>query len=136
MIVSVQVKPLAAQDTNQLISPTAAPLPTRVPRPAPSSSVTVGNATLQLFFQTLPQGQTALMRVTPNNGKTIANVRARFLNVLSDFWQESDGYYGLISCDMEQQTGKNNELDVFVTYSDGTRDTLSTNVEITLGGFI
>ncbi|HVU12615.1 MAG TPA: M23 family metallopeptidase [Phototrophicaceae bacterium] len=136
VIVPLQIAPLAAQDTTNPIAPTPEPLPTRLPRPAPSSSVTAGNATLQLFFQTLPQGDTGLMRVTPLNGKTIANARARFLNVLSDFWQDTDGYYGLLSTDMEQQTGKNNELDVFVTYSDGTRDTISTKVEITLGGFI
>ncbi len=91
---------------------------------------------MQLYFQTLPQGDTGLMRVTPDNGATIVNVRARFLNNLIDFFSADDGYYGLLSTDMEQPTGRNNELDVFVTYSDGTRDTLTTTVEITLGPFI
>ncbi len=136
LLCGLTVAPLAAQDTTQPVAPTPEPLPTRLPRPTPSSSVTAGNATLELFFQVLPQGDTGLLRVTPLNGKTIANVRARFLNVLSDFWQDTDGYYGLLSTDMEQQTGKNNDLDVFVTYTDGTRDTVSTTVEITLGGFI
>ncbi|MFN8448717.1 MAG: hypothetical protein U0521_09045 [Anaerolineae bacterium] len=34
-----------------------------------------------------------LMRVTPNNGVTIANVRARF-NGLIDFFPADDGYCG------------------------------------------
>ncbi len=127
--------PLVAQDTPPA-APTVPPLPTRMPRPAPSSSTTVGNATLELFFQTLPQGTAGLMRVFSNNGLTIANARARFLDGLSDFFPADDGFYGLISTDMEQQTGKNNELDVYVTYTDGTRDTLNATVEITLGAFI
>ena len=132
----VLVAPLTAQDTTQPVAPTAEPLPTRQPRPAPASTVKVGNAQLDLFFQTLPQGDTGLMRVTAINGATISNVRARFLNGLSDFFTADDGYYGLISVGMEQQTKKTNELDVFVTYSDGTRDTFNANVEITLGAFI
>ena len=98
--------------------------------------MTVGNATLELFFQTLPQGDTGLMRVTAINGAAIANVRARFLNGLSDFFSADDGFYGLVAAGMEQQTRKTNELDVFVTYADGTRDTFNANVEIPLGAFI
>ena len=128
---------LTAQDNPPAPSlPTLAPLPTRMPRPAPSSSMTVGASTLELFFQTLSQGDTGLLRVTSSSGKTIANARARFLNVLSDFFPADDGFYGLISVGMEQQTRKTNELDVFVTYTDGTRETFNANVEITLGAFI
>src|ERR1051325_10473059 len=81
------VAPLTAQDNPPPPSaPTVAPLPTRMPRPAPSSSMTVGNAKLELFFQVLPQGNTGLLHVSPLNGATIANVRARFQNTLSDFF--------------------------------------------------
>lgn len=127
------VAPLAAQDSS---SATAVPLPTRQPRPAPSSSQTVNNATLQLFFPTLPQGTTGLMRVTAENGATITSVRARFLDDLIDFFTADDGFYGLISAGMEQQTSRTNPLDVFVTYSDGSRDTINANVEIPMGAFI
>ncbi len=127
--------PPAAQDATQP-PPTAAPLPTQMPRPNPSLTTTQGNATLQLYFQTLPQGSTGLMRVSANNGAGIANVRARFLDGLIDFYPADDGLYGFLSAGMEQPTSKNNELDVFVTYADGTRDTFVTPVEITLGAFI
>jgi hypothetical protein len=123
--------PLTAQS-----APTAVPLPTRMPRPAPSASVTVNNATLQVFFSTLPQGDTGLLRVKPENGATIASVRARFLDVTSDFFTADDGFYGLISVGMEQQTSKSNPLDVFVTYADGSQDTINTSVEIPMGAFI
>ncbi len=127
--------PLAAQDATQP-PPTPAPLPTQMPRPNPSFTTTQGNATLQLYFQTLPQGTTGLMRVSANNGVSIANARARFLDGLIDFYPADDGLYGFVSADMEQPTSKNNELDVFVTYADGTRESFVTQVEITLGAFI
>ncbi|MCC6802631.1 MAG: M23 family metallopeptidase [Anaerolineae bacterium] len=134
----LSVAPLVAQEatTPPPAAPTVAPLPTRMPRPNPSFTTTVNNATLQLYFPVLPQGSTGLMRVTPNNGVVIANVRARFLNGLIDFFPADDGYYGLISTGMEQPTRKNVQLDVFVTYTDGTRDTVTTTVEITVGAFI
>lgn len=132
----LSVAPLVAQDDTPPPAPTVAPLPTRMPRPNPSFTTTVNNATLQLYFQVLPQGSTGLMRVTPNNGVIIANVRARFLNGLIDFFPADDGYYGLISPPMEQPTRKNVQLDVFVTYTDGTRDTITTTTEITVGAFI
>ncbi len=124
--------PLTAQDA----APTAAPLPTRMPRPEASASATVDNATLQLYFQTLPQGTTGLIRVTPNNGAVITSLRAQFLNGMIDFFSASDGYYAILAADMEQQTSRSIPLEVFVTYLDGTRDTISTTVEIPIGAFI
>ncbi len=132
LVSSLRVAPLAAQDAPA----TAIPLPTRLPRPAPSSSSTVNNATLQLFFPTLPQGTTGLMRVNAENGAAITSVRARFLDGLIDFFSADDGFYGLIAAGMEQQTSRTNPLDVFVTYADGSRDTINTTVEIPMGAFI
>ncbi len=130
------VTPLAAQEDNPPPAPTALPLPTQMPRPNPSMTTTQGNATLQFYFQTLPQGTTGLMRVSANNGVIIANVRARFLNGLIDFFRADDGFYGFASTAMEQPTTKSSPLDVFVTYEDGTRETFNMQVEITLGAFI
>ena len=133
----LMVAPLAAQEaTTPPAAPTVAPLPTRMPRPNPSVTTTVNNATLQLYFDALPQGTTGLMRVTPNNGVTILNVRARFLNGLIDFFPADDGYYGLVAAGMEQPTRRSTSLDVFVTYADSTRDTISTTIEIPIGAFI
>jgi murein DD-endopeptidase MepM/ murein hydrolase activator NlpD len=133
VLLSLSVAPLIAQDTPP---PTAVPLPTRQPRPAPSSSVTVNNATLQLFFATLPQGTTGLMRVSPNNGMSIGSVRAFFLRDTIDFFPAEDGFYGLIAADMEQQTSRTNTLTAYVTYTDGSRDTVEANIEIPIGAFI
>lgn len=138
LIAAALVVPSLAQEATPVPAapPTAEPLPTRMARPNPSFTTTVNNATFQRYFATLPQGTTGLMRVTANNGATIANVRARFLSGLIDFWTADDGFYGLLSVDMEQPTDRDTQLDVFVTYADGTRDTISTDIEITLGSFI
>ncbi|MEP7291623.1 MAG: M23 family metallopeptidase [Chloroflexota bacterium] len=129
------VMPLTAQDAPPATA-VPAPLPTMMSRPAPFFTTTVNNATLQLYFQALPQGTTGLIRLTPNNGAVINNARARFLDGFIDFFVADDGFYALLSADMEQQTTHSSPLDVFVTYADGTRDTLSTTIEITLGAFI
>jgi murein DD-endopeptidase MepM/ murein hydrolase activator NlpD len=128
------VTPSAAQETPPTAVP--APLPTMMPRPAPSSAVNGNNARLELYFQTLPQGTTGLISVTPSNDPVIASLRAQFLGGLVDFFSAEDGYYALLAADMEQQTSRSTPLDVFVTYLDGTRETISTTVEIPVGAFI
>lgn len=133
LLLSLNPAPTIAQDAPP---PTPIPLPTRMPRPFPSSSVTVGNATLQLFFPTLPQGTTGLLRIAPENGATVGSVRAFFLDQTIDFFPAADGYYGLVAADMEAQTSRTNTLTVYVTYSDGARDTINTNIEIPIGAFI
>jgi hypothetical protein len=130
ILLSISAAPLVAQDTP---TSTPIPLPTRMPRPFPSSSVTVGNATLQLFFPTLPQGTTGLMRISPENGAVIGSVRAFFLDQTIDFFPADDGYYGLVAADMEEQTSRTNTLTVYVTYGDGARDTIKHNNEIPKG---
>ena len=127
--------PLTAQEPPPATA-APAPLPTRMPRPEASSTTTVNNATLALYFQTLPQGTTGLIRITPNNGAVITSVRAQFLDGLIDFFSADDGYYAILAADMEQQTSRSTPLEVFVTYLDGTRDTISTTVEIPIGAFI
>lgn len=112
---------------------TPAPLPTRMPRPAVYLITENGGIELHFYFQVIPQGETGLARVV---GDDIASVRARWLNELIDFYPMSDGFYGLFAVGMEQRTGRDTPLDVFVTKSDGTRVTLNTTVEIVLGNFI
>lgn len=113
---------------------TPAPLPTRLPRLPPLFTLTEGNATLELFFQTLPQGETGLAHVS---GPGVAGARARFLDEMIEFFPiEDDGFYGLLSADMEAITRRSTDLAVFVWYEDGTRSTINTQVEIVLGGFI
>ena len=137
---ALMVMPLMAQDqpppTDESgMDPvtTPAPLPTRMPRPAVYLMAENGGAELHFFFQVLPQGDSGLARVVGNN---IANVRARFLDRLIDFFPIDDEFYGLLSAGMETPTGRSNALAVYVTFADGTRATLETTVEIVLGGFI
>ncbi len=134
------IAPLAAQDdpppdTGGGMDPitTPAPLPTRQPRPAVFAIANDDRAALQFFFQAIPQGQTRLARVVGND---IASVRARWMNGLVDFFPMEDGFYGLLAAGMETRTGRTHELAVFVTFNDGTRTTLTTQVEVVLGGFI
>lgn len=127
--------PVEASPESGLDAPvgTPAPLPTRMARPASFMAAQNDRAALHFFFQALPQGETALMRVV---GNEIANARALFLGDLIDFFPADDGLYGLLSAGMEQPTGRENPLAVYVTFTDGTRATLEANVQIVLGDFI
>ena len=112
---------------------TPLPLPTRMPRPASFVITENERAQLIFFFEALPQGQTGLMRVV---GNEIANVRALFLGDLIDFFPAEDDFYGLLSAGMEQITDRDTPLAVYITFTDGSRTTLETTVEIVLGNFI
>jgi hypothetical protein len=111
---------------------TPAPLPTRMPQPAPSSRARGEHATVDIYFPTLAQGDTGLLHVSGDN---IQSVRARFINELIDFFPMDDGFYGLVSADMEQPP-RRYPLDVFVTYDDGSREPINTEIELISGGFI
>ncbi len=112
---------------------TPIPLPTRGARPASYLITENDRAQLHFFFQALPQGTTALMRVI---GAEIANARALFVGDLIDFFPVEDDFYGLIAVGMEQATGRENALAVYITFTDGSRTTLEANVEIVQGSFI
>lgn len=112
---------------------TPAPLPTRMAQPAPSSRVRIDNATLELYFETMPQGTTGLLHIS---GENVTGARARFINQLVDFYPiEGDGFYSLISVNMEQSP-RRYPLDVFVTFTDGTRAPINAEIEVVLGNFI
>lgn len=106
---------------------------TPVPRPLPVSVIEQDGTTVELYFQTIAQGQVGLIHV---NGENIAGGRARFINNIVDFYPVSDdGFYGVLSVSMEQ-TPRKYDLSVFAWYEDGTRVTVNTQVEIVLGAFI
>lgn len=125
---------------------TPAPLPTRGPRPVPASVLTGDGLTAELFFQTLPQGETRLVRVYGQNaaGSPLAAVRARFLSdepiEFFSLPDQSDpalaGFWGILSAGMEQRTGPNAELILYGIFADESRASLTTTVSIVLGGFI
>ncbi len=106
---------------------------TPVPRPTPMSILEQDGTTVELYFQSIAQGQVGLIHV---NGENIAGGRARFINNIVDFYPvPGDGYYGILSVNMEQ-TPRKYDISVFAWYDDGTRVTINTQVEVVLGGFI
>jgi murein DD-endopeptidase MepM/ murein hydrolase activator NlpD len=112
---------------------TPMPLPTRMPRPMPAARIPGDRAELVRYFAALGQGQTGLLQVV---GEGVTGARMRFENELIDFFPvEGDGLYGLLAVNIEQTT-RRYPLDVFVTFADGTRSAINTEVEIVLGGFI
>jgi len=124
----------AAQDaTLEPTSPVQLSTPTAIPRPLPTTVLTLERATLEIFFAALAQGQIGLLHVT---GEGVAGARARFLNSLIDFYPvEGDGFYGLLAASMEQNP-RQYDLDIFVWYSDETRQTINTQIEVVTGAFI
>lgn len=135
LLIGMTLLPVTAQDAVGTTMPT--PLipatPTAIPRPQPATVLTQERATLEVYFSSLAQGSSGLLHVT---GTGIAGAKSSFLNTLVDFYpMPDDGYYGLVSVSMEQ-TARNYDLDVLVWYEDGSRQTISTKVDVTIGTFI
>lgn len=131
---------LAQQSAGETLEPTT-PVPvltptptlTPIPRPLPTGTVSGDRATVELFFVTINQGGTGLLRVT---GAGLAGCSARFIvQVVDCFPVPGDGYYALISTNMEQNPRKY-PLDIFTWYDDTRRQTINAQVEVTGAGFI
>ncbi len=118
----------SAQDTTPEITTTP------VPRPAPTQVLTSEEGfTLELFFDSIPQGGIGLLHVT---GAGLTDARARFYNKVTEFFPiDGDGFYGLISTGMERSP-RMYELSVFVSFEDGSGGSLTTQVEVVSGQFI
>lgn len=109
--------------------------PTPLPKPAPVSTLAQDGITVEFFFQTIAQGQVGLVHV---HGDNLAGARARFLSEMIDFFPvDGDGYYGLLSVNMEQSP-RIYDLSIFAWFTDPTaaRVTINTQVEVVLGDFI
>lgn len=134
VFVLVSLLPVTAQDGGSTMpTPVVPATPTPIPKPLPTTVITEERATVELYFATIEQGQTGLLHVT---GEGIAGARLSFANTLVDFFpMPNDGYYGLLGISMEQ-TARNYDLDVLVWYADGTRQTVSTKIDVVIGGFI
>lgn len=135
LLVGLCLLPVTAQDEGNSTMPTpAAPAtPTPISRPQPANVLNQNGTVLEVYFTSLAQGSTGLLHVT---GPNVAGAKSSFLDTLVDFFPiPDDGYYGLVSVGMEQ-TARNYNLDVLVWYQDGTRQTFSTKVDVTVGSFI
>lgn len=126
---------VSAQDTPNVAMPTPGLVPsaTPIPRPLPSSALTEERVTVEFYFTSLAQGQTGLLHVT---GEGLAGARTRFQNNLVDcFPIPDDGFYCFIAVSMDQSQRKY-DLDIFAWFDDETRQTVNTQIEVTLGAFI
>ncbi len=99
----------------------------------PFGSVTMDDLTLDLFFDRIPQGRAALLRV---QGEGIAGARLRFFDAMSEFFLMGDGYwYALLAVNMDQ-AARVYDFSVLVWLEDGTRITIPAQAQVVLGGFI
>jgi murein DD-endopeptidase MepM/ murein hydrolase activator NlpD len=109
------------------------PTPTGQPEPDALSNLTAGEITLDLYFDSLPQGQAGLMRL---DGAALTGGRASFADrVVSFFPGEEGSYFGLISTGMEQSAGTY-DLSVVALMEDGDSETFEAQVRVTVGAFI
>lgn len=134
-IVAVLHLPVSAQDgsSGPLPTPFVSGTPTPIPRPLPGNIITQDRATVELYFTGLAQGDTGLVHVS---GAGMAGARIRFLNLLTETFPDTDdNFFGFVSVSMEQ-TARTYDLDVLVWYDDNTRQTINTQVEISLGKFV
>ena len=114
---------------------TAAPIvtPTPVPRPQPVQVIQQDGVTVELFFQSIAQGQIGLVHV---HGANVAGARARLFNQLVDFFPiADDGYYGLLAAHMER-TPRTYDMTLFVWDDDNSRVSINIPVEVVRGAFI
>lgn len=114
---------------------TQAPIitPTPLPRPNPFQVIEQDGVTVELFFQSIAQGEVGLVQV---RGAGLAGARARLFNQLIDFFPIDDqGYYGLLSASMERNP-RRYDLAIFAWYADNSRVTINIPVDVVTGGFI
>jgi hypothetical protein len=132
------LSPLSGQGIEETPLPpdaTQAPIvtPTPLPRPFPVSVIEQDGVAVELFFSQIAQGQVGLVHV---RGEGIAGARARLFNDLVDFFPiPGDGFYGLLSVNMEQNP-RAYDLIIFAWYEDQRRVTITIPLEITRGEFI
>jgi len=107
--------------------------PTPLPKPAPVHVVEQDGTVVELFFNSIAQGQVGLVHV---HGEGIAGARARLFNNLVDFFPiDGDGFYGLLSAGMEQNP-RTYDLTIFAWYEDNRRVSIVIPVEVVRGNFI
>lgn len=123
------------EDTPLPPDATQAPIvtPTPLPKPSPSSIIEQEGTKVELFFDSIAQGQVGLVHVT---GDGIAGARARLFNNMIDFFPvDGDGFYGLLSARMEQNA-RTYDAAIFAWYDDGRRVTITLPLTVTIGQFI
>lgn len=114
---------------------TQAPIftPTPLPRPFPVSVIEQDGVTVELYFDQIAQGQVGLVHVT---GEGIAGARARLFNDPVDFFPvEGDGFYALLSANMEQNA-RTYDTAIFAWDNNNRRVSVNLPLTVTTGAFI
>ncbi len=125
------IEDLTPQPTEGTAAPVVSPTP--LPRPLPVSTMDQDGVRLSLYFSEIGQGQVGLVQV---QGEGLAGARARFLNRMIEFFPiEGEGFYGLLSVNMEQNP-RTYDLSIFAWFADDHRVTLTTQIPVVLGAFI
>jgi murein DD-endopeptidase MepM/ murein hydrolase activator NlpD len=125
------IEDLTPQPTQGTPIPLATATP--LPKPAPFSVAQASGMVVSLYFSEIAQGQVGLVQV---QGAGISGVRARFLNETIEFFPVAgDGFYGLLSVNMEQSP-RVYDLSIFATFADDSRASLTIPITVTLGRFI
>lgn len=109
------------------------PEATAIPKPAPTTVLSSeAGITLELYFSEIKQGGLGLAHVL---GGDLSDVRARFFNQMVEFFPiDGDGFYGLLSVNMEQSP-RDYPLSVFAAFADGRRASLDVQVKVVSGEF-
>lgn len=138
--------PAAAQDTGTPPAPTLAvptvttpegtPEPTLSPtpviRPTARETLIAGDATIELYFDSIDQGGFGVLHV---EGEGVTGATATWLeDNIPLFPARDDGFYGFLTANIEQ-TAKEYDLEVFVDTVSG-RESASTKVRVSPGGFV
>jgi len=126
VLITTSLQRVLAQET-----PTAEPTPR--PKPPPVTVIQEGDHSLEIFFDTLPQGRAGLLHVL---GPNMISARTMFLDERVQFFPvEGDGLYGFIAVNMEQ-TPRVYDLPVFILLNDGSTVEIMTQITVSPGGFI
>lgn len=140
MLYGLALLPVTAQETATptpdpaVTSTEPTPTPTPVVRPTVRQSIPAVRATLDLLFETVPQGGVGVVSLS---GDGLVAASARFLNRnIPFFTARDDGYlYALLTANIEQ-TARTYDLEVMATFSDGQTETIYAQVEVSRGEFI
>lgn len=132
------IAPVSAQETEAPATPTVeaqitpAATPTPIVRPTARQTLTVGSATVELYFDTIKQGGFGVLHVV---GDEVTGASAVWLgDVIQLFPARDDGLYGFLTANIEQ-TSKEYDLEIIVE-SGADRASVTASVRVELGGFV
>lgn len=146
LVIGAMLLPTAAQDAETPDAPTAevtpdgtaegtaepTPIPTPAIRPTARETLNAGDATIELYFDSVKQGGFGVLHVS---GEGVTGATASWLGkTIPLFPARGDGFYGFLTANIEQ-SAREYDLEVFVDTETG-RESAKTRVRVTPGGFV